>query len=408
MSSPQGLGGSPNWQKNSANTANGFTAHMEENLRRARQYSKKKIRLTVVQLFLTIVFLSTMLLSGASSLLSELVTGSGSNFHLQVGLYLAIFAGIYYLLFFPLDFYDSFILEHKFLLSSQTVLDWLKKSIKKVLLSLLILLVAGEALYFFLRHFPNHWWLLATGAWLLLTIVLGKITPVLIIPLFYKCGPLDNDDLRRKLLSLSKSCSIKIRDVFEIQLSKDTKKANAAVVGLGKGRRILLGDTLLNNYSDEEIEAIFAHELGHLCFFHTWKIIGFGTAISLASFYLTYLLLNAGISLFGFDNIYNIAAFPLLSLVLMILGLTLTPIQNGYMRYLEKQADMFAVSHTQNKQDFVSAITKLGNQNLSDPSPNKLVEMFAYTHPPISKRLRYLRQANEEHPESRKAANGFD
>jgi len=372
---------------------------MEENLRQAKQYSKYKIRLTVIQLFLTTAFLIAMLLSGASLLLSELIIDWSSNFHLQVALYLAIFAGIYYLLFAPLDFYDSFILEHKFLLSNQTLLGWLKKSIKKGLLSLLILLVVGEALYFSLRHFPNHWWLLATGAWVLLTIVLGKITPVLIIPLFYRCSPLDNNDLKEKLLSLGKGCDVKIRDVFEIQLSKDTKKANAAVVGLGKGRRILLGDTLLNNYSDDEIEAIFAHELGHLQMLHIWKILGFGAGVSLACFYLTYLLLNVGISLFGFDHIYNIAAFPLLSLVLTVMGLTLTPIQNGYMRYLEKQSDMFALSHIQNKQSFISAITKLGNQNLSDPSPGRLVELFFYTHPPISRRLHYAREKNQEQPE---------
>lgn len=120
---------------------------MEENLRRARQYSKNKIRLTVVQLFLTAAFLITMLLSGASSFLSELVTDSSGNFYLQVGLYLAIFASIHYLLFVPLDFYNSFVLDHKFLLSSQTLPGWLRKSIKKVLLSLLILLAAGEGLW---------------------------------------------------------------------------------------------------------------------------------------------------------------------------------------------------------------------------------------------------------------------
>ncbi len=365
---------------------------MEENLRRAKQYSKNKIRLTVVQLLLTVAFLITMLLSGASSFLSELVKSSSSNFYLQVGLYLVIFAGIDYLLFVPLDFYNSFILEHKFLLSSQTLLGWLKKSTKKVLLSLLLLLVAGEGLYFFLRHFPNHWWLLATAAWVFLTIVLGKIAPVLIIPLFYKCSPLDNNELKGKLLALGKSCNVEIKDVFEIQLSKDTKKANAAVAGLGKGRRILLGDTLLNNYSNDEIEAIFAHELGHVRMRHIWKILGFGAGVSFVCFYLTYLLLKASIGVFGFDNVDNIAAFPLLSLVLMIVGLTLMPIQNGFMRYLEKQADTFALSHIENKENFISAITKLGNQNLSDPSPSRPVELFLYTHPPISRRLRYAQE----------------
>jgi len=371
---------------------------MEEGLRRAKQYSKRQIQLAIIQLFLTVAYLLIMLFFDASLFLKDMVAGWSQNFYLQVSLYFILFAGIYYLLLVWLDFYSDFLLEHKFLLSNQTVFGWLKKSVKKGLLALVILLVAAEALYFFLKHFPNSWWLLATTAWLLLTIVLGKITPVLIIPLFYKCSPLPNNALKERLLSLSRDCGVWVKDVFEVQLSKETKKANAAVAGFGKGRRILLGDTLLKNYSDEEIEAVFAHELGHVRLWHTWKILGFGTVTSLACFYLTYLLFEAGVGLFGFDHIYNIAAFPLLALVLIALGLLLMPVQNGYMRLLEKQADMFALGRIQNKQSFASAITKLGAQNLSDPSPSKLVELLLYTHPPISRRLRYARE-KEENPQ---------
>jgi len=349
-----------------------------------------------------------MLLSGASLFLKNLVTGWSRNLYLQVGLYLAIFAGIYYLLFLGLDFYDGFLLEHKYLLSNQTVLGWLKKSIKKGLLSLLMLLATAEALYFFLRHFPNHWWLLTTAAWLLLTIVLGKITPVLIIPLFYKCSPLANRELKERLLGLCKNCGVGVEQVFEVRLSKDTQKANAAVAGLGKGRRILLGDTLLKNYSDEEIEAIFAHELGHVRLFHTWKILGFGAAISLAIFYLTYLLFKRSLSFFGFDQIYDIAAFALLALILMLMRLLFMPIQNGFLRHLEKQADIFAIEHIESPQSFASVMTKLANQNLSDPSPSRWEELLLYDHPPISKRLRYARGKNEKYTEYRKAAKGLD
>jgi STE24 endopeptidase len=293
------------------------------------------------------------------------------------------------LLFVGFDFYGGFLLEHKFSLSNQTALGWLKKSVKKESLSLLILLIAGQTVYFFLRHFPNHWWLPATAAWLLLTIVLAKITPALIIPLFYKCNPLAEGELKERLLKLGETCGVGIREVFEVRLSRETRKANAAVAGLGKGRRILLGDTLSKNYSDEEIEAIFAHELGHIRLFHTWKILGFGAVVSLASFYITFLLFEAGVSFLAFNEIYNIAAFPLLVLILMAAGLTLLPIQQGYLRHLEKQADIFAINHIQNKQSFVSAMTKLANQNLSDPSPSRWEELLLYDHPPISKRLRY-------------------
>lgn len=362
---------------------------MEENSRRAKQYSRSKTQLTIIQLLLTTIFLITMLLSGASVFLKNLVAGWSQNFYVQVAFYLAIFSGIYYSLFVGLDFYGSFLLEHKFSLSNQTALIWLRKSVKKGLLSLLILLIAGQTVYFFLKHFPNHWWLLATAAWLLLTIALVKITPVLIIPLFYKCSPLADRELKERLLKLGKNCGVGIRAVFEVQLSRDTRKANAAVAGLGKGRRILLGDTLSKNYSDEEIEAIFAHELGHVRLFHIWKILGFGAVVSSASFYMTFLLFEAGVSFLAFSETYNIAAFPLLALILMAVGLMLIPIQHWYLRHLEKQADMFAINHIQNKQSFVAAMTKLASQNLSDPSPSRWEELLLYDHPPISKRLRY-------------------
>lgn len=368
---------------------------MEENSKQSKQYSKQKISITIIQLVLTIAFLLITLISGASVLLTDEVKNWTENFYLQVGLYLIIFAGIYYLIFLPLDFYESFMLEHKFGLSNETAAGWVIKCLKKCLLSVPVLLIAGESLYLLLRHFPYLWWLLLTTLWLLFTLVLNKIVPVLIIPLFYKCTPLPEGVLRKKLIDLGIECGLVIKGVFEIKLSRDTKKANAAVAGYGKGRRILIGDTLLNNYSEDEIEAVFAHELGHVKLLHTWKILGLGTAVSLVCFYLTYLFFKTATDLFGFDHIYNIAGFPLLLLLLTFLGLVLLPIQNGFMRHLEKDADMFALDHINDKQNFISAITKLGNQNLSDPSPGKIAELFLYTHPPISKRLRYAQEKNQ-------------
>lgn len=367
---------------------------MNENISRTKRYSKQKIQLIIIHLFLTVVFLLIMIFSGISLFLKNTTISWSHNFYLQVGLYLSIFAGIYYSLFLPLDFYEDFILEHKFSLSNQTVISWLKKMAKKALLSFLMLLLTVEALYFSLRLSPNHWWLLATLGWILLAVVLTKIAPALIIPLFYKCTPLADVDVKERLLTLGRLCGVKISDVLEIKLSKDTKKANAAVAGFGKGRRILLGDTLLGNYSNDEIEAVFAHELGHIRMFHILKILGFGAIISLVCFFIAHLLLTKAISLFGFGYIYDIAAFPLLLLVLMITGLALMPIQNAYMRYLEKQADLFALDQIQNNESFVSAMKKLTEQNLIDPAPSKLVELLMYTHPPISKRVAYASEKN--------------
>jgi STE24 endopeptidase len=372
--------------------------YMKEVSAQAKEYSRQKIRLAVYQLLLTLAFLIVMHICGVSVFLRDVVVHWSQNFYIQVGIYLVLFGVIYYLLFVGLDFYDGFLLEHKFLLSTQTKLGWLKQTIKKWLLSLATFLMAGEALYVFLRHFPDNWWLPATGAWFLFVVVLGKISPVLIIPLFYKCTPLDNNVLKERLLELCETCGIGIKKVFEIQLSKETRKANAAVAGSGKSRRILLGDTLLENYTNDEIEAVFAHELGHICLHHVWKILTFGAVFSLAGFYLTYVLFKNSLDFFGFSHTSDIAAFPLLALILALIGLFFIPVQNGFQRYLEKQADIFALSHIQDKESFISAITKLGSQNLSDPSPNKLVKILFHTHPPISERVLYASRKNEKGP----------
>ncbi|MHC4528328.1 MAG: M48 family metallopeptidase, partial [Planctomycetota bacterium] len=332
---------------------------------------------------------------GGSERLSEVVADWSSSFYLQLALYLIIFSVLYYLVFVVPDFYGGFVLEHSFGLSNQTVWGWLGKSVKKGLLSLLLLLVCSEALYLLLRHFPDRWWLLASAAWLILTIVIGRITPTLIIPLFYKCGPLCDTDLKKRLLRLGERWGVRIREVFEVRLSKETRKANAAVAGLGKSRRILLGDTLIEKYSSDEIEAVFAHELGHIRRRHIMLIIVFATAASLVSFYLTFLLYGAGTGLLGFERIDDIGAFPLLALILMVVGLVLMPVQLGFLRHLERQADTFALAHIDDPERLASALVKLAEQNLIDPTPSRLEELLLYDHPPISKRLSHILRQNE-------------
>jgi len=356
---------------------------------RAKRYSKIKFRITFANIGTTFAFLIFMLASGASISLSNAAARWTSGIYAQIGLYLLMFGVIFYIITFSLDLYGGFVVEHRFSLSNQTFWGWLKKSLKKELLSLAILLLVFELIYIFLRRFPATWWLWAAAGWVALLIIIGKVTPVFLIPLFYKCKPLANKELRSRLLELSVSCGCPIKEVFEINLSKDTKCANAGLVGMGNPRRIILSDTLMNNYSTEEIEAVLAHELGHLRLLHLWKLLGFGAGLTLAGFYLTYRFLERMVDLFGFAQVSDIAAFPLLALILMIFGVIVMPIQNGISRHFEREADRFALERTGRTQPFISAMTKLARQNLRDPSPNRFVELVLYDHPPISKRISY-------------------
>jgi STE24 endopeptidase len=205
--------------------------------------------------------------------------------------------------------------------------------------------------------------------------------------------PLRNSELVNRLLALAGRCGVRVQRVFEIKLSKETNKANAAVIGWGRNRRIVIGDTLLTLCSADEIEAVFAHELGHVALHHTSKLLAGSAASFVVGFYLLYRVLDPSAAALGFTSPAEIAAVPLLLLWIAVLGFLSRPLQTGYSRHLEKQADLFLLDKVEKPETLASALTKLAGRNLSDPSPSRLVEVLFYTHPPIARRLDYLLQA---------------
>ena len=225
------------------------------------------------------------------------------------------------------------------------------------------------------------------GVWILFSIVFTKIVPVLILPLFFKYSELQDTDLKNRLKLLAKSCGIKILDVFKLDLSAKTKKANAALAGMGSTRRILLGDTLLKNYTGEEIEVILAHEMAHHKFRHIWKTIFFGAVAAITGFYLISLMLGPIIQYLSLEAIYDIEALPVILFIFTVFNILVAPIQNWYSRTLERNADLWAIKLTQLAGEFISCMNKLAEQNLSNMHPSKFVEIMLYDHPPISSRI---------------------
>jgi len=364
---------------------------MEKNLAKVKAYSRTRMRLMVLEFVVGVAFLVMAIVSGLSSYLAKLTEGWTGNFYLQLAMFVLIFSVAYYLLTFWLDFYRDYTIEHKFGLSKQGVGDWIKQHTKKTLLGFVLVVGFFEGLYVLVRNFPDTWWLIATGAWVLVGLIIGRVLTTLIIPIFYKLSPVEDEELQGRLLELGKRCGVSIGKVCRIELGAETEKANAAVAGLGKSRRILLSDTLLENYEPEEIEAVFAHELGHIYRKHTVKIFLMGTGLSLISFYVTFRLYKAAVEAGGYESLYDISAMPLLTLLLILVSIVALPGQNAFMRVLEKEADIFAASKVQDSESFVSAITKLSEQNLADPQPSGLVKMLFSDHPPVSERIRYVR-----------------
>jgi len=222
----------------------------------------------------------------------------------------------------------------------------------------------------------------------LLTVVLARLAPVLIMPLFYRFTPIGEGSLKERILRLCVDAGVRIDGIFSFNLSKNTRKANAAFTGIGRSRRIILGDTLVRDFSEEEIETVFAHELGHYRFGHIRKGIAAGTLLTFTGLFAASLLYAWSLTLFGYASPADLGALPMLAVWLSLFGLVTSPLGNLLSRRHEREADRYAVASTGKREAFVSALRKLGAMNLADPDPHPLVEFLFYSHPPITKRIR--------------------
>jgi STE24 endopeptidase len=232
-----------------------------------------------------------------------------------------------------------------------------------------------------------------------LFIVLAQLAPVVLFPVFYKFEALDNEDLRRRLVVLSERAGTRVRGVYRWKLSEKSKKANAALTGLGATRRIILADTLLDNYTAEEIEAVLAHELGHHVHRHILKSILVQAVITLFGFWAADWVLRYAVDhrTFRFDELSDFANLPLLALVSVVLSFLLMPALNAYSRFNERQADRYAFESISSVEPFITSMNKLAEQNLAERTPSKWVEWFFHSHPAISRRLQAAKEWRRKH-----------
>ncbi|MFY9740978.1 MAG: M48 family metalloprotease, partial [Candidatus Sulfotelmatobacter sp.] len=290
------------------------------------------------------------------------------------------------LLGFGLDYY-GFRLEKQFQLSNQKLRSWLWDESKGFLVGLVLGGVVVELVYFLIRQWPQHWWILAWAIFMVLFIVMAQLAPVVLFPIFYKFEPLENEDLRRRLVLLSEHAGTRVRGVYRWKLSEKTKKANAALTGLGNTRRIILADTLLDNYAPEEIEAVLAHELGHQVHRHILKSILVQAGITLLGFWAANWVLHYAVDHHMFEELSDFANLPLLAITATVISVLLMPALNAYSRFNERQADRYAFESIATVEPFISSMNKLASQNLAERTPSKWIEVLFHSHPAISKRV---------------------
>lgn len=354
----------------------------------ARRYNRILRRIGVADALLGLALMAVVLATGWTNSLRDLSFRlGGEHYSIALFFYVLILSIFGKILGLGLDYY-GFRIEHEYHLSNQKLRGWAWDQVKSYLVGLVISVFLAEILYSLIRSAPQWWWIIAWAAFLALFVAMAHIAPVVLFPIFYRFKPLENDALRERLTRLGEKAGAKVRGVYEWALSEKSNKANAALTGLGNTRRIILADTLLQKYSDDEIEAVLAHELGHHVHRHIFKSIVVQAVVSFIGFWALKSVLRYSVNVWNwFPSQYDFANLPLVVLVTTILSLLLLPVLNAYSRFNERQADRYAWGNIPSVEPFVSAMNKLAEQNLAERQPARWVEWLFYSHPAVSKRI---------------------
>ncbi|WP_052890787.1 M48 family metallopeptidase [Thermogemmatispora carboxidivorans] len=365
--------------------------------REAREYARLRRQLWLVGLAVAAAGLVVLYLFRLDLWLRDLLQPLAWQplagwYPLQVAGYFLVLLLVYELISAPLTVYRGYVLPRRYGLSVQTLGAWLGDLLKGLLLSIVLELAALELIYLLLARQPLTWWLWVALVMLFFSVVLANLAPVLILPLFYRFTPLPDGELKARLLALAERAHTRVRGVFTMQMSSKTTAANAALMGLGNTRRIVVGDTLLDQYTPDEIEVVLAHELGHHVHGDIWKLIASQSLLTLVALYLINVTLHwLATPQFGYHGLADPATLPLIALVSAVVGLIFMPVGNAMSRYLEYQADEYALLTTGKSEAFQSMMTRLANQNLAEAEPAPLVEILFHDHPSIKKRLEHAK-----------------
>ena len=364
---------------------------------KATRYHRLKRRSEVAGLLWSAVCFSTLSITGVARHVADAVISlMGGRALLAVpvmvlGLLLAHELGAL-----PLAWFGGYRLERRYGLSHQTLAGWLGDHLKAA--GVVLLLASGAALivYLSMRWFAVWWWLVGGLTLALLVTGLATLAPVLLLPLFFRFTPLARPSLVERLEQLASRAGTSVVGVYEWALGDKSRRANAALAGLGATRRILVSDTMLADYSDDEIEVVLAHELGHHVHHDIWRGIALESVLILLGLAVTDIVLRGVGPYVGVRSPADLAGMPLLALTAGAVSLVLTPAALALSRRHERGADRFALQLTANPSAFISAMRRLGAQNLAEERPSRLVQWLFHSHPPLEERLAFARSWQQE------------
>jgi STE24 endopeptidase len=378
-----------------------------EKQRLAREYAAIRHWLFFADLALGVILVAGLLFTGASAGIRTWAASlvPGDWWWAVVLIYAAVLGVAYTVITLPLGFYSGYILPHRYGQSNSSLGLWVADFAKETVLEAVFGLPMVLVLYALLRVFPDWWWLLMAALVLAVSVVLAQLAPVLLMPIFFKMTPLEDGELRRRLMAMAAAAHSPVRGVYVMDLSRRTNAANAMFTGIGPTKRVILGDTMLTDYSADEIETVLAHELAHQVHGDLWRGIVFQTALTVVGLWVASGLLAWGVAAFGFQGIADVAALPLVAAALGGFFLVLLPATNGFTRLMERAADDYALRVTGKPRAFQSVMAKMAGQNLSEAQPAAWVVFLFYSHPPIAERIAHAERYMSS--EQRAASSGL-
>ena len=358
---------------------------------RARVYHRRQLVLSLLGLALSVAYLLALIATHAAAHLTEYVARWTTAWWLELGIVLLVLAGAYRLLTLPLHWLGGYRLPRRVGLLHQSLRGWLWDAMKAALIVATLGLLAVLTVYALLRVTP-WWWLWGAAIFLAGYTLLALVAPIWLVPLFYRLTPLPDGELLARLLTLARRVGVPVTGVFVVDQSRKSRTANAAVTGLGRTRRILLFDTMLDQFTADEIEAVLAHELAHQLHGDIRRGLLVQGALTLVTFWIADLALQWGVGWLGLAGPADIAGLPLFGLILVLLSLAALPVANGWSRRVEWQADRFALETIPDPRAFIGSMERLATLNLAERAPHHLEEFFLYSHPAIARRIAHARQ----------------
>ena len=353
----------------------------------AKRYEKEKRLLGLISAVFSMTILFVFYFSGLSAWLANLPLGNSIIWTFL--LYVVLFHAFSVILGLPLSFYTGYVHEHKWNFSNQTIKSWTWEKIKSFLVGLILMTLVLGLLFWIMALVPLYWWLIAGLAMAIVSVIFATLLPVVILPIFNKYTPIQNKELTDSLEKILSQAGLRSGGFFMEDMSRQTKKENAFLAGLGKTRRVVLADNMIKNMSVLEIESIIAHEVGHYKLKHIWKNIALGTLQQLIVFYVLNWALNSIFPQFLTSTRANLTLLPFfIILMVAISSFLFGPLGNALSRNFERAADRISLEMIKDKKAFLTAMAGLADRNLLNAYPARWVKLLYYSHPPIGERLR--------------------